>query len=67
MNFLAAIADMSFTSNDRKEKIIGCCEAVRLALSDLLGDYMNASASGNKVDIQAAIDNMISKNRELHG
>lgn len=62
----AAIADMPSTNMNRKDKIIGCCEDVRSALSDLLNDYMTGSA-GDKIDLQAAIDNMINKNRELHG
>jgi hypothetical protein len=57
---------MPSTNMNRKDKIIGCCEDVRSALSDLLNDYMTGSA-GDKIDLQAAIDNMINKNRELHG
>lgn len=49
------------------EKIIGCCEAVRAALSDLLNDYMTGAKTGEKMDVQSAIDNLVSRNRELYG
>ena len=42
-------------------------KAVRAALSDLLTDYMTGAKTGQKMDVQSAIDNLVSRNRELYG
>ena len=40
---------------------------MRAALSDLLTDYMTGAKTGEKMDVQSAIDNLVSRNRELYG
>lgn len=61
----AAIADLGFTTPNRKDQIVSSCEAVRAALSGLLSDYMNASKSGQQMNFQDALDTLIEKNRAL--
>lgn len=61
----AAIADLGFTTPNRKDQIVSSCEAVRAALSGLLSDYMNASKSGQQMNFQDALDHLIEKNRAL--
>lgn len=74
----ALMADSSCTRDDRRERIVQECNAVRQALQDLLTEYMNncrkpqtskfKSQSGRSEvsdDLQRAIDNMERKTKDL--
>ncbi|XP_022288190.1 catenin alpha-2-like isoform X4 [Crassostrea virginica] len=62
----ALMADSSCTRDDRRERIVQECNAVRQALQDLLTEYMNNSGrSERSEDLQRAIDNMERKTKDL--
>ncbi|XP_011440179.1 catenin alpha-2-like isoform X2 [Crassostrea angulata] len=74
----ALMADSSCTRDDRRERIVQECNAVRQALQDLLTEYMNncrkphtskfKSQQGRSEvsdDLQRAIDNMERKTKDL--
>ncbi|XP_071947056.1 catenin alpha-2-like [Antedon mediterranea] len=64
----ALMADSSCTRDDRKDRIVQECNAVRQALQDLLSEYMNAAKSGKdgrSEPLDAAIDHMTSKTKDL--
>lgn len=42
----ALMADSSCTRDDRRERIVAECNAVRQALQDLLSEYMNNVSAG---------------------
>ncbi|XP_075418640.1 catenin alpha-2 isoform X1 [Tenrec ecaudatus] len=74
----ALMADSSCTRDDRRERIVAECNAVRQALQDLLSEYMNNCRSGPWLEEQMktgrkekgdplniAIDKMTKKTRDL--
>ncbi|XP_027978206.1 catenin alpha-2 isoform X2 [Eumetopias jubatus] len=74
----ALMADSSCTRDDRRERIVAECNAVRQALQDLLSEYMNNCRYGTCYDEQCktgrkekgdplniAIDKMTKKTRDL--
>ncbi|XP_063781384.1 catenin alpha-2 isoform X2 [Pseudophryne corroboree] len=62
----ALMADSSCTRDDRRERIVAECNAVRQALQDLLSEYMNNSGKKEKGDpLNIAIDRMTKKTRDL--
>ncbi|XP_027978204.1 catenin alpha-2 isoform X1 [Eumetopias jubatus] len=74
----ALMADSSCTRDDRRERIVAECNAVRQALQDLLSEYMNNCRYGCWMDkisktgrkekgdpLNIAIDKMTKKTRDL--
>ncbi|XP_070612976.1 catenin alpha-2 isoform X2 [Erythrolamprus reginae] len=62
----ALMADSSCTRDDRRERIVAECNAVRQALQDLLTEYMNNTGRKEKGDpLNIAIDKMTKKTRDL--
>uniref|UniRef100_A0A8D3DYT5 Catenin alpha-2 n=1 Tax=Scophthalmus maximus TaxID=52904 RepID=A0A8D3DYT5_SCOMX len=70
----ALMADSSCTRDDRRERIVAECNAVRQALQDLLSEYMNnvtccrSGTTGRKEKgdlLNSAIDKMTKKTRDL--
>ncbi|XP_023408584.1 catenin alpha-2 isoform X1 [Loxodonta africana] len=74
----ALMADSSCTRDDRRERIVAECNAVRQALQDLLSEYMNNKRFGKWLDdstktgrkekgdpLNIAIDKMTKKTRDL--
>lgn len=51
----ALMADSSCTRDDRRERIVAECNAVRQALQDLLSEYMNNVSAG----LQAFLISMV--------
>ncbi|XP_065218562.1 catenin alpha isoform X2 [Planococcus citri] len=62
----ALMADSSCTRDERRERIVAECNAVRQALQDLLTEYMaNMSVKETSEGLERAIDNMCRKTRDL--
>lgn len=62
----ALMADSSCTRDDRRERIVQECNAVRQALQDLLTEYMNNTGRQNpSQELDMAIDHMCRKTRDL--
>lgn len=62
----ALMADSSCTRDDRRERIVQECNAVRQALQDLLTEYMNnAGKKEPSEELEMAIDNMTKKTKDL--
>ncbi|XP_013065972.1 catenin alpha-2-like isoform X2 [Biomphalaria glabrata] len=62
----ALMADSSCTRDDRRERIVQECNAVRQALQDLLTEYMNnAGKKERSEELEQAVDNMTKKTRDL--
>ncbi|XP_064292985.1 catenin alpha isoform X2 [Plodia interpunctella] len=62
----ALMADSSCTRDERRERIVAECNAVRQALQDLLHEYMtNAGQPGQSAGLERAIENMCRKTRDL--
>ncbi|XP_060534035.1 catenin alpha [Cylas formicarius] len=62
----ALMADSSCTRDDRRERIVAECNAVRQALQDLLSEYMSNMGNKDKRDsLGRAIDNMKGKTKDL--
>ncbi|XP_064630092.1 catenin alpha-2-like isoform X2 [Lineus longissimus] len=62
----ALMADSSSTRDDRRERIVQECNAVRQALQDLLTEYMNnAGKKEPSESLDKAIENMCRKTRDL--
>uniref|UniRef100_A0A4W3HKL6 Catenin (cadherin-associated protein), alpha 1 n=1 Tax=Callorhinchus milii TaxID=7868 RepID=A0A4W3HKL6_CALMI len=62
----ALMADSSCTRDDRRERIVAECNAVRQALQDLLSEYMGNAGRKERGDaLNAAIDKMTKKTRDL--
>ena len=61
----ALMADSSCTRDERREKIVAECNAVRQALQDLLSEYMNNPGAQQTPQLQGAIDLMCSKTKDL--
>nr|KAG5698062.1 hypothetical protein BaRGS_016710 [Batillaria attramentaria] len=62
----ALMADSSCTRDDRRERIVQECNAVRQALQDLLTEYeRNAGQREPSEALEKAIDNMCKKTRDL--
>lgn len=62
----ALMADSSCTRDDRRERIVQECNAVRQALQDLLTEYMNnAGKKEPSEELESAIDNMTKKTKDL--
>ncbi|KAH3706718.1 catenin alpha-2-like isoform X2 [Dreissena polymorpha] len=62
----ALMADSACTRDDRRERIVQECNAVRQALQDLLTEYMNnAGRSEPSEALERAIDNMQKKTKDL--
>nr|CAB3234268.1 catenin alpha-2 [Phallusia mammillata] len=62
----ALMADSSCTREDRRERIVAECNAVRQALQDLLQEYMNNAGRKDKSDdLEAAVDHMMQKTKDL--
>ncbi|CAG9821179.1 unnamed protein product [Phaedon cochleariae] len=62
----ALMADSSCTRDERRERIVAECNAVRQALQDLLSEYMTNMGKKDKSDtLNRAIDNMGRKTRDL--
>nr|XP_045740624.1 catenin alpha-2 isoform X5 [Mirounga angustirostris] len=61
----ALMADSSCTRDDRRERIVAECNAVRQALQDLLSEYMNnAGRKERESAIDKTLDRLIKKKRE---
>ncbi|XP_064465746.1 catenin alpha-like [Ornithodoros turicata] len=60
----ALMADSSCTRDERRERIVAECNAVRQALQDLLAEYM-ASAGRKDENLDKAVDHMARKTRDL--
>ncbi|XP_063963590.1 catenin alpha-2-like [Lytechinus pictus] len=62
----ALMADSSCTRDDRRERIVAECNAVRQALQDLLSEYMNCAGSRDRSDpLDEAIERMCKKTKDL--
>nr|XP_002131748.1 catenin alpha-2 [Ciona intestinalis] len=62
----ALMADSSCTREDRRERIVAECNAVRQALQDLLQEYLNNAGRRDKSDdLEAAVDHMMQKTKDL--
>ncbi|XP_030755973.1 catenin alpha [Sitophilus oryzae] len=62
----ALMADSSCTRDDRRERIVAECNAVRQALQDLLSEYMSNMGNKDKSESLAnAINNMKGKTKDL--
>ncbi|XP_061478444.1 catenin alpha-1 [Rhineura floridana] len=62
----ALMADSSCTRDDRRERIVAECNAVRQALQDLLSEYMGNAGRRERSDaLNSAIDKMTKKTRDL--
>ncbi|XP_041564493.1 catenin alpha [Drosophila elegans] len=62
----ALMADADCTRDERRERIVAECNAVRQALQDLLSEYMsNMSQKDNGPGLTRAIDQMCRKTRDL--
>ncbi|XP_020643716.1 catenin alpha-1 [Pogona vitticeps] len=62
----ALMADSSCTRDDRRERIVAECNAVRQALQDLLSEYMGNAGRRERSDaLNLAIDKMTKKTRDL--
>ncbi|XP_044763130.1 catenin alpha [Coccinella septempunctata] len=62
----ALMADSSCTRDERRERIVAECNAVRQALQDLLSEYMSNMGNKDKSDkLSGAIENMGKKTRDL--
>ncbi|KAL1492737.1 hypothetical protein ABEB36_010946 [Hypothenemus hampei] len=62
----ALMADSSCTRDDRRERIVAECNAVRQALQDLLSEYMSNMGNKDKTEsLGKAIDNMKGKTKDL--
>ncbi|XP_037504227.1 catenin alpha isoform X3 [Rhipicephalus sanguineus] len=60
----ALMADSSCTRDERRERIVAECNAVRQALQDLLAEYM-ASAGRKEDSLDKAVEQMGRKTRDL--
>lgn len=60
----ALMADSSCTRDERRERIVAECNAVRQALQDLLAEYM-ASAGRKDENLDKAVEHMARKTRDL--
>lgn len=62
----ALMADSSCTRDERRERIVAECNAVRQALQDLLSEYMsNVGRKNMSEDLDKAIDHMARKTKDL--
>ncbi|XP_066148369.1 catenin alpha [Euwallacea fornicatus] len=62
----ALMADSSCTRDDRRERIVAECNAVRQALQDLLSEYMSNMGAKEKTEsLGKAIDTMKGKTKDL--
>ncbi|KAM7364237.1 catenin alpha isoform 1-T2 [Cochliomyia hominivorax] len=62
----ALMADADCTRDERRERIVAECNAVRQALQDLLSEYMsNMGQKENSPGLDRAIDQMCRKTRDL--
>ncbi|XP_039272069.2 catenin alpha-2-like [Styela clava] len=62
----ALMADSSCTRDDRRERIVAECNAVRQALQDLLQEYINNAGKENPSEnLEKAIDHMVQKTKDL--
>ncbi|XP_064540668.1 catenin alpha isoform X2 [Drosophila montana] len=62
----ALMADADCTRDERRERIVAECNAVRQALQDLLSEYMsNMGQKDNSPALDRAIDQMCRKTRDL--
>ncbi|CAG7819895.1 unnamed protein product [Allacma fusca] len=62
----ALMADSSCTRDERRERIVAECNAVRQALQDLLSEYMNNIGKKDRSEnLDRAIDHMYRKTRDL--
>ncbi|XP_073848539.1 catenin alpha isoform X1 [Musca autumnalis] len=62
----ALMADADCTRDERRERIVAECNAVRQALQDLLTEYMsNVGQKDNSPGLDRAIDQMCRKTRDL--
>lgn len=63
----AMMADSSCTRDNRREKIVAECNAVRQALQDLLSEYLNCAHAGKERSdpLDDAIDKMYKKTKDL--
>lgn len=62
----ALMADSSCTRDERRERIVAECNAVRQALQDLLSEYMaNMGKKERSENLERAIEHMCRKTRDL--
>ena len=61
----ALMADSSCTRDERRERIVAECNAVRQALQDLLSEYMVNAGNKPTPQLDAAIETMCKKTRDL--
>lgn len=66
ISFAALMADSSCTRDERRERIVAECNAVRQALQDLLSEYMaNAGKREPSDSLQKAVGHMEKKTKDL--
>ena len=61
----ALLADSSCTRDERREKIVGECNAVRQALQDLLSEYISSQGTGGSRSLETSLDVISNKTRDL--
>ena len=61
----ALMADSSCTRDERRERIVAECNAVRQALQELLSEYMVNAGNKPTPQLDAAIETMCKKTRDL--
>ncbi|KAF7490517.1 Catenin alpha [Sarcoptes scabiei] len=62
----ALMADSSCTRDERRERIVAECNAVRQALQDLLSEYMSSASKKEPTEsLNKAIDHMTQKTKDL--
>ncbi|XP_052870117.1 catenin alpha isoform X1 [Anopheles bellator] len=62
----ALMADADCTRDERRERIVGECNAVRQALQDLLSEYMsNMGTKDRTMELERAIKHMYRKTKDL--
>merc|ERR1719186_1502182 len=61
----ALMADSSCTRDERRERIVAECNAVRQALQDLLNEYMTNAGNKPTEELDVAIEAMCRKTRDL--
>jgi len=61
----ALMADSSCTRDERRERIVAECNAVRQALQELLNEYMGHAGKKPTEQLDAAIETMCQKTRDL--
>jgi len=61
----ALLADSSSTRDERRERIVGECNAVRQALQDLLSEYISHQGRGGGPELESALDTIGNRTNDL--